>query len=128
MNLSLSLPEYPGTSSPFASVFICWGNKGKTLFNSQSQVGNMFLPFSLFKRDFFFLKFKEGICSSPKIPKDFRNEGGEKICPYCTEGFFPLSIPKAGDKIQQLLLQNRNADCQQSTIFSSSIRRLQGTA
>lgn len=126
MNLPLFLlaasepPEHSGTSSPFVSVLICWGNKGKTLFNSQSQVGN-YVPFLfLVWEGFFFFKSKESICPSPKIQNGFQGWRWEKkSCPYCTEGFSPLSIPKAGDKIQQFFLQKTNAE---------SIRRIQGTA
>lgn len=57
------------TSSPFVWAFICWGNKGKILFNSQSRVDNRFLSFSLFEGDFL---FKEDLCSSPEILNGFQ--------------------------------------------------------
>lgn len=74
-----SLPEYSGTSSPPVSVFMCWGNKGKTLLNSQSQVGNMFLSFPCSRGNFFFfLNLRKAFVPLLKFQKVFRDEGGKK--------------------------------------------------
>lgn len=52
--------------------------------------------------------FEEGLCFSPKILNSVRGWGWKKDCSYYTERFFfPLSIPKTGDKIQRFSLKKQ---------------------
>lgn len=74
------------TSSPFVWVFICWGNKGKILFNSQYQVDNRFLSFSLFEGDFF---LRKAFVTLLKFQMVFRDEDEKRIVPTALKGFSP---------------------------------------
>lgn len=111
MNLSLFLLAAPESLSvstvwqalPLSEVSFVGGTKVKFL-NTQSWVDNRFLSFSLFEEDFL---FKAGIYSSPKFPNGFQGWSWKKNRSYCTEGVFPLSTPKTGDKIQQFFLKKQ---------------------